>query len=73
MKHASCLLLTLISLTTLTACDRSPEYAYLEGETMGTSYHIRYQMPNNISEADIKADIDERLEQVSLTAYPQMR
>ena len=71
MKHASCLLLTLISLTTLTACDRSPEYAYLEGETMGTSYHIRYQMPNNISEADIKADIDERLEQVnaSMSTY----
>ena len=55
----------------LSACQQTPGYNYLSGETMGTSYHISYQLPEDIDEADIQAAIDERLQQIndSMSTY----
>ncbi len=43
-----------LSLAGLTACQQPPDYNYLIGETMGTSYHISYQLPKDVNEADSK-------------------
>jgi len=57
--------------TLLSACQKSPEYHYLTGETMGTSYHISYQLPDGVSEAAIQNEVDERLAQInaSMSTY----
>lgn len=59
------------SLAGLTACQQPPDYNYLIGETMGTSYHISYQLPEKVTEADVQAAIDERLQQIndSMSTY----
>ncbi|MBP2279717.1 thiamine biosynthesis lipoprotein [Psychrobacter sp. PL19] len=59
------------SLLSLSACQQTPDYNYLSGETMGTSYHISYQLPENTNEADIQTAIDERLQQIndSMSTY----
>lgn len=63
----------LASILGLSACQQTPSYDYLSGETMGTSYHISYQLPENIDEADIQASIDERLKQIndSMSTYQE--
>ncbi|GAF59733.1 thiamin biosynthesis lipoprotein ApbE [Psychrobacter sp. JCM 18902] len=55
----------------LSACQQTPDYDYLSGETMGTSYHISYQLPANTDEAAIQASIDKRLQQIndSMSTY----
>ena len=55
----------------LSACQQTPDYNYLSGETMGTSYHISYQLPEDADEAAIQAAIDERLKQIndSMSTY----
>lgn len=55
----------------LSACQQTPDYNYLIGETMGTSYHISYQLPDDADEAAIQAAIDKRLEQIndSMSTY----
>ncbi|WP_413786370.1 FAD:protein FMN transferase [Psychrobacter immobilis] len=55
----------------ISACQQTPDYDYLSGETMGTSYHISYQLPADADEATIKASIDERLQQIndSMSTY----
>lgn len=60
-----------LSLAGLSACQQQPDYNYLIGETMGTSYHISYQLPDNVNEADIQAAIDKRLQQIndSMSTY----
>lgn len=56
---------------TLSACQQSPQYGYIEGETMGTSYHILYMEPSKADADDIKSAIDERLIQIndSMSTY----
>ena len=60
-----------VTVISLTACQQPPEYNYLSGETMGTSYHITYKLPDNADEADIQAAIDQRLQQInaSMSTY----
>ena len=60
-----------ISITSLSACQQPPEYNYLSGETMGTSYHITYKLPDNADEAAIQAAINQRLQQIndSMSTY----
>ena len=67
------LTLATISLSTLTACQQQPEYNYLTGETMGTSYHISYQLPKGADEAAIQAAVDARLQQIndSMSTYQE--
>lgn len=68
---------TLLTMTTvgailsLSACQQLPDYDYLSGETMGTSYHISYQLPAGTDEAAIQAAIDQRLQQIndSMSTY----
>ncbi len=61
----------LASAFALSACQQTPDYNYLSGETMGTSYHISYQLPEDADEAAIQAAIDERLKQIndSMSTY----
>ena len=69
--------LTLVSVVSLastlglSACQQTPDYNYLIGETMGTSYHISYQLPDDADEAAIQAAVDERLKQIndSMSTY----
>lgn len=58
---------------TLSACQQLPDYNYLSGETMGTSYHISYQLPKDADETEIQAAIDERLQQIndSMSTYQE--
>ncbi|MDE4455782.1 FAD:protein FMN transferase [Psychrobacter sp. DAB_AL62B] len=55
----------------LSACQQPPDYNNLSGETMGTSYHISYQLPKGADEVAIQAAIDERLQQIndSMSTY----
>ncbi len=63
--------MSLTSILSLSACQQTPDYNYLTGETMGTSYHISYQLPEDVDEAAIQASIDERLKQIndSMSTY----
>lgn len=60
-----------LSLAALTACQQTPDYDYLSGETMGTSYHISYQLSDDADETAIQSAINERLQQIndSMSTY----
>lgn len=60
-----------LTVTSLLACQQPPDYNYLSGETMGTSYHISYKLPENADEENIQAAIDQRLQQIndSMSTY----
>ena len=62
---------SVVTLLSLSACQQTPDYSYLTGETMGTSYHISYQLPKGADEAAIQASIDKRLQQIndSMSTY----
>lgn len=64
---------SVISVLSLTACQQPPEYNYLTGETMGTSYHISYKLPKNADEAAIQLAVDKRLQQIndSMSTYQE--
>lgn len=68
-----CSVIGLTSALSLSACQQTPKYDYLSGETMGTSYHISYQLPKDVDEAAIQAAIDERLQQIndSMSTYQE--
>nr|WP_189584147.1 FAD:protein FMN transferase [Psychrobacter glaciei] len=61
----------LVGTLSISACQQTPDYNYLSGETMGTSYHISYQLPDDADEANIQAAIDKRLQQIndSMSTY----
>ncbi len=65
--------LGIATILSLTACQQPPDYNYLSGETMGTSYHITYQLPEGADEAAIQLAIDERLQQIndSMSTYQE--
>ena len=62
-----------ITLLSLSACQQPPEYNYLSGETMGTSYHITYKLPKDVDETAIQAAIDKRLQVIndSMSTYQE--
>ena len=64
---------SLVSALSLSACQQPPDYNYLSGETMGTSYHISYQLPKDTDEAAIQIAIDKRLQQIndSMSTYQE--
>ena len=49
----------------LTACQQPPNYQSIDGKTMGTSYHITFELPKNADVANIQKRIDERLVQIN--------
>ena len=55
----------------LTGCQQPPQYHYIEGETMGTSYHISYEQSDKVSAETIQQTIDQRLKQIndSMSTY----
>ncbi|TXD96723.1 FAD:protein FMN transferase [Psychrobacter frigidicola] len=59
------------TVVSLSACQQTPDYNYLTGETMGTSYHISYQLPEGVDETAVQAAIDARLQQIndSMSTY----
>ena len=65
--------LGIATILSLTACQQPPDYNYLSGETMGTSYHITYQLPEGADEAAMQLAIDERLQQIndSMSTYQE--
>ena len=67
------LTLATASVSTLTPCQQPPEYNYLTGETMGTSYHISYQLPKGADEAAIQAAVEARLKEIndSMSTYQE--
>ena len=60
-----------VATTLLSACDHAAKYGYIEGETMGTSYHIRYETPKGVDEQAILKSIDDRLTTInhSMSTY----
>lgn len=72
ISYRSIMIVTgLLTILNLTACQQTPDYDYLSGETMGTSYHITYKLPDDVDEPAIKAAIAERLKQIndSMSTY----
>jgi len=60
------------TLLSLSACQQpTADFNTLSGETMGTSYHISYQLPDGTDETAIQASIDERLQHIndSMSTY----
>ncbi len=54
----------LATLPLVIACQptqKVPTYQKIEGKTMGTSYHITYQVPKDIKQETIQQEIDKRL------------
>lgn len=56
----------------LSGCQQPPTYDYIEGETMGTSYHISFQKPKEVDEEAIKQAIDKRLQQINISMSTYM-
>ena len=71
MKPAFLSVIAIGSVLALSACQQKTDYNNLSGETMGTSYHISYQLPKGVDEAAIQAAIDKRLQDIndSMSTY----
>ncbi len=71
IKSAFLSVIAIGSVLTLSACQQKTDYNNLSGETMGTSYHISYQLPKGADEAAIQAAIDKRLQDIndSMSTY----
>ena len=71
MKPAFLSVIAIGSVLALSACQQKTDYNNLSGETMGTSYHISYQLPKGADEAAIQAAIDKRLQDIndSMSTY----
>ena len=71
IKPAFLSVIAIGSVLALSACQQKTDYNNLSGETMGTSYHISYQLPKDVDEAAIQAAIDKRLQDIndSMSTY----
>ena len=69
--HMTMLVGATVAIVGLSACQQPPDYSYLSGETMGTSYHISYQLPKEADETAIQAAIEARLQDIndSMSTY----
>lgn len=56
----------------LSGCQQSTTYDYIQGETMGTSYHISFQKPKDVDEEAIKQAIDKRLQEINISMSTYM-
>lgn len=75
MKKTLILLTSIITLAACTPDTESPAnpkpYQKIVGKTMGTSYHISFEMPDAVSAQDVQASIEARLRQIndSMSTY----
>ena len=71
MKPAFMFVIAISTVLALSACQQRSDYSKLSGETMGTSYHISYQLPKGANEAAIQVAIDKRLQDIndSMSTY----
>ncbi len=72
------IIILLASASMLGACTPSKEpmtspnnYQKIEGQTMGTSYHITFDLPQNLNAKDVQASIEGRLDEIndSMSTY----
>ncbi|OOS23062.1 thiamine biosynthesis protein [Moraxella porci DSM 25326] len=56
----------------ISACSDQPTYQKIEGQTMGTSYHISYQHPDGVDAKAIQASIDQRLQAINISMSTYM-
>lgn len=57
---------TVVAVLTLAACSDTPEQKLIDGKTMGTTYHVKYIVEENIPEQkELKAKIDSLLFEVN--------
>lgn len=56
----------------ISACSDQPTYQKIEGQTMGTSYHISYQHPDGVDAKAIQASIDQRLQDINISMSTYM-
>lgn len=56
----------------LGGCQQAPTYDYIQGETMGTSYHITFQKPKEVDEEAIKQAVDKRLQEINISMSTYM-
>lgn len=56
----------------ISACSDQPTYQKIEGQTMGTSYHISYQHPKGADAKAIQASIDQRLQDINISMSTYM-
>ena len=71
IKPAFLSVIAIGSVLSISACQQKTDYNNLSGETMGTSYHISYQLPKGADESAIQAAIDKRLQDIndSMSTY----
>lgn len=55
----------------LSACTNAPTYQKIDGQTMGTSYHITLEVPKDTNIADIQHSVERRLNDIiiSMSTY----
>lgn len=56
----------------ISACSDKPTYQKIEGQTMGTSYHISYQHPKGADAKAIQDTIDQRLQAINISMSTYM-
>lgn len=56
----------------ISACSDQPTYQKIEGQTMGTSYHISYQHPDGADAKAIQDTIDQRLQAINISMSTYM-
>lgn len=61
----------IFTIAAISACTKTPTYQKLEGQTMGTSYHITFEVPKNLAVSDVQNSIEKRLAQInaSMSTY----
>ncbi|MDO4251590.1 MAG: FAD:protein FMN transferase, partial [Moraxella sp.] len=60
-----------LAILALSACQPTPSYQKLTGDTMGTSYHITAKLPANTDMEAVRQAIDTRLNDInkSMSTY----
>ena len=59
----------LVGTLSLTACQQTPDYNNLSGETMGTSYHISYQLPHGADAPEIQQEQHKKMQDKKKSKY----
>lgn len=70
MKYAP--IAIICSAALISACSDQPTYQKIEGQTMGTGYHISYQHPDGVDAKVIQASIDQRLQAINISMSTYM-